>query len=219
MAIDVSVGDVLQVNLLFGLVDREEIAMNVLHYQVKSIMDGPLPAPTALPVSTVLPAMNAAMFASISTVWADLASNQVEMNGIKSQSIYPAPKSAPFTYTPTAVPGTIVSEALPLQDTPTILKRTIYGTKWGLGRVFVVGLPESGQAEGQMTNAQEVLVADLAFELKQQVTFVAGAYTYTLQPVLWSLNSSGHRITEIVDMVLSDDVIKTQRRRRPGKGT
>lgn len=227
MSVDVQTGDVLMFRLEFGL--DEEHAYNILHYRVTSIIDTVtgLPAAVTIPGNVALPAMGLSMFTALAATWAATASQDIAFAAVTAQDVYPGDRSRPYTYIPGApVPGTVASDALPMQDSPTLLKRTAFGQRWGLGRIFVVGLSEADQADGIVTGGYVTRVDAWATVLESSRTLTVGAYDVHVSPVLHvdrhaSLSPprpAYTRTTPIVAIDLSNDIIKTQRRRRPGKG-
>lgn len=204
------------------------VGLNVAYYQNTGVVAGFPPA--ILPaVSAVAGPMAAAMHADLKAAWRATASSEVTFTGVSVQSVHPGPRSALYTYVaPGTNNGLIESDMLPMQDCPTILKRTPYGQRWGLGRWFCIGCPESGQEVGRINFDQATKYDDLAAAIADPVEFTSGtpAYTWQMIPVLYTPyrpadeDGPGNplRITAITSCALSNDVIKTQRRRRPGKG-
>jgi len=221
MAVSVHEGDVITARLNF----RDEAgnqAFNLLHYRLRLVTvagGGLYPgedwADVGVPLAT-------AIFDMLAPDWEGLASQQVTMTGVTVQDIYPAPRSRAFTYTPAGgIQGDQLFDALPLQDAPTILKRSVFGERWGLGRIFVVGMAENHQAAGRLTAPGMAFLEAWCAVLANEVQITVGANTFFFRPTLFSPNSGPGgtaRTTEITTIEPSDDVIKTQRRRRPGKG-
>lgn len=197
-------------------------AFNILHYQVNSITVTAtgLPAAVAIPLGEHAPEIASQMYTHFSNAWKPNAANDVTMRRTTIQSIHPAPRSVAYTYTPVDPDeGFRVSDPLPLQDSATLLKRSAYGQRWGMGRIFFVGIPEGNQDGGKLL-APYVTDVNTSFQLfHNQVTFPSGAYTITMQTGVWrGLSTAVPRFLPLTSVQLSDDVIKTQRRRRPGKG-
>jgi hypothetical protein len=220
MATDFGVGDILTVRLEFK--NADSVAYNLLHYKVQNVTDDSsgLPAAVRFNFDLIAPNINTSMFGVWGGAWAPAASEEVDMTGVTTQSVSPAPRSRPYTYVaPAPQPGVWAGDSLPLQDTPTILKQTAFGQRWGLGRMFFVGLAEGAQDKGIVIGIAVGNLNDFALQAKASVTVDNGTYTAQLQPVLYSRASTGlERITPITGARLSDTIIKTQRRRRPGKG-
>lgn len=215
MALTYGVGDLIEVRLNYRMTeDPGTRAMNVLHYSVTASSPGPPDVPD------VLQLIASAAQTKFAPLWQAMASNEVRMSSVTAQSVYPLPRSRAVTEVPGApLPGLVDDDALPLQDAPTILKLTAVGTRWGLGRVFVPGLPESLQTSGILTAEGVTAVEAWAPKFAETITFVVGGWSTTLAPVLVrGPTDNPVSLTRITSAILSDEIIKTQRRRRPGKG-
>lgn len=215
MAITFGLGDLIQVRLNFELAERFDRAMNVLHYRIAT-QSGTPPA-----ISAGLSAIGSAMYDKWGPLWDQAASDQVRFASVTSQNVFPLPRSVGVTFSP-GVPrtGEEVSDPMPLQDAPTLLKTTDIGQRWGLGRLFYCGLAENQQAGGTLAVAALAALQDMALALKDAVSVSAGAWAVTLEPVLVRGPSDNPvSLTKITGGRLSDPFIKTQRRRRPGKGS
>lgn len=220
MSLLFNIDDVISIRHNFAL--GESRAFNILHYQIVS-KTGALPGPT-----TVLVEIAEALFDLWSGPWAVLGSVDVQMEGTSAQNIWPLPRSRLATYTPGApVAGTVAGDAMPLQDSVTLLKLSDYGQRWGLGRVFVVGLAEGSQDAGVVTNVLATAALEvLAETLDDNVTVTAGAWSMVLRPVLFHAPTpetedepaTPVRITPVVEARVSDFVVKSMKTRRPGKG-
>lgn len=222
MSVNITLGDIIEVRLEFGALNDDSRLYNVLHYRVDNltVVSTGLPPAVAVPYSAMAPAFAADVFATLSPEWAPTASQDCAFLGVTTQDVHPSPRSRPYTYTAVdPVPGTVTSEMLPAQDCPTILKKTLYGERWGLGRMFLVGTAETGQDTGILNPAAVDAIADFADVLDTVFTSTNGTYSARFTPVLFSdADPANVRINFIDQWVLSDQVIKTQRRRRPGKG-
>lgn len=220
MPVTVQVGDVMEVRMEYQL--NSDRAFNLLHYQAVSVIVNAsgLPAATPIPLGPFMGAAPSAFHASFVPGWTDAACQGVFYTATTVQSLYPAPRSRPFTYIANPPDeGAIASDPLPLQDTATILKRTNFGERWGLGRVFFAGLPENGQSAGTIIDGEADKLNFFAGVLATPQIINDGTYTTTLNPVLFAEQPAGPpRITPITSCALSDLVVKSQKRRRPGKG-
>lgn len=221
MAVELNIGDVVEVRLNFQD-DQNTRAFNVLHYRLANVSVTGGGEFDGIGFDEVAAELAEVVFDNLSLIWADGAAQSVVFNGVTVTNVFPAPRSAQYTFNAAPpVQGAIVADALPLQDSPTILKKSAFGTRWGIGRVFFVGAAESMQAAGVLSEFGAGLVQAFANELAETVTFVEGPNTFFFGPVLYGprpLEPENPRITQIVSIDLSDRVIKTQRRRRPGKG-
>lgn len=221
MAVELNVGDIVEVRLNFrdSLATR---AFNVLHYRLASVSTTGGGTFDGVDFTEVAGELAEVTFDNLAPVWAAGASNTVLFEGVSVANVFPLPRSAQYHYTPAPpTSGDIVGDALPLQDSPTILKKSAFGARWGIGRVFFVGAAESMQENGLLNDAGATAVQDFANELAETISFVEGPHTYFFAPTLYGPRPGepdNPRITSIVSIDLSDRVIKTQRRRRPGKG-
>lgn len=215
MAIVMANGNLLSVRIGYSVVGSPDVAYNILHYQVSG-STGAAPA-----IGTALAAVALAMFSKWFALWKTSAGIDVQMDGVKVSNVFPLPRSVAQTYTPGAPAiGTGGGEALPLQDAPTLLKTTDVGNRWGMGRLFYVGLCEAFQDSGQVTAGQVATLNTMGSALSDTVSVASGGWSATLVPVLLSgPEDNPTRITQITGGRLSGVVIKGQKRRRPGKGT
>lgn len=195
---------------------------NVLHYRVVSItLTGAGPPPASVDNTTFLPVMAQNLYQKIQDTWSDCSSAGMKLVGITAQNLFPAPASAQLSYTdPVGTLGAVAGDMLPAQDCLTILKKTGYGTRWGLGRYFHSGIPESVQQKGIVTAGYLGDVQAFANKLAESVVATIGGVRVEAQPNLWSFRGVPFpvRDTLIANWLVSDTTVKTQRRRRPGKG-
>lgn len=220
MATVLHLDDLLSVRLEFEDLGGHK-AFNMLHYRLNdvSVAGGGLWAGDNM--YDIAPIINLEMWDWFAEAWALTASNQVKMTGISIQNIFPLPTSRQYHYSPPggSISGTLLSEALPLQDCVTILKRSDGGSRRDMGRVFVTGCPEVGQEGGALTAVQRGKYDIFATAFDQIITFTNGIYTYNFYPVLVAKGEAGVLgWRNVFDSDVSDNVLKTQRRRRPGKG-
>lgn len=199
-----------------------EECFNILHYQLKSVFVTATGLPAAIepPAEKGLPALAESLATLWANVWKHFASNQLGVAGATAQKVYPGDRTSPYTFTAGAVTvGQIDSDVLPLQDAVTILKKTGYGQRWGLGRVYVPGIPELHADHGAINDTAAANLAGLVDLLDDVVGAADDTYSYNWQPVLTNVPAAGvPRVHDVTSAELSDKVIKTQRRRRPGKG-
>lgn len=205
----------------FEYYNGESRCFNMAHWRLTNV----LVTATGLPPAVTIPFVSVAgdfaadLYAMWSTPWASLASIQWSMTGVTVQNIHPAPRSLPVSYVPSgALSGEVVDDALPAQDTATILRKTDFGERWGMGRIFIPGLAENQQNNGVINPAGTGGLTTLANTIQAFASGTVGPYTYQVEPVLFGKADGGPRINPIRQHVLSDNVLKTQRRRRPGKG-
>jgi len=214
MAITFSNGDVIAVRLNYRVEDNLERLMNILYYQLSNVVGDP---PN---LTTGLTNIAETVYDAFAPIWAPCASEDVSMVNVTVNSIFPTPRSVAVTAASDAgTPGGVVSQALPLQDCPTILKKTDIGARGGMGRMFVVGLPESFQDRGVVTGPALAALNDLAQMVKADINIIGTDWTCDMKPVLKrGPDDNPVSLTAIRDALVSDPVLKTQRRRRPGKG-
>lgn len=213
MSLTVAPGDLLAVRFTFTNV-ATATAMNVLHYRLGSI-SGTIPNMT-----TFLGNVAAAANAGYQSVWKPAANSHVSFVATRAWSVFPLPRSVgvEVVHSP-ATPGDILGDALPLQDTATILKRTEVGDRSGLGRFFFVGLSEDEQANGVISLDQRLMLDAVALWLGGPLSVTGVGYSAILNPcIVKGPEDNPVRITNVLSCAVSNNIIKTQRRRRPGKG-
>lgn len=221
MAVVVQVGDIISARLNFRDI-LNSVAFNQLHYKVVSIMPTPPAVYTGETMTEVGPEFAKALHEYLGPAWQIFASQQVGFEGVTVQNIWPTPKSRQYTFTRNpAYPGNNNVDALPLQDAPTLVKRSPFGQRWGIGRVFVVGLDESQQNMG-MLNADAVgVLNDWGALLDDPIAVPVNGVTFNFKPILVGTPpapGAAPRQSDLVSVTLSGPSLKTQRRRRPGKG-
>jgi len=216
MSVTFAVGDILKLMPEYALDDDlVSRALNVVHYRIAAIAGAPGP------FNTVMSELAEEFFDNWLAAWQPAASEDVSMVSMSIQSVFPVPRSNKFTYVPGAAqPGNIVSPAIPLQDSPTILKITDFGQRWGRGRLFFVGVAESQQNGGLLNDTAVTAINVLGTALGQSTTVAVTGGSLTIEPVLvGGPEDNPTRVTKITSTTLSDRRLKTQRRRRPGKGS
>lgn len=220
MSVPMVLNDVVTMRL--NSTDGVSQIFNVLHYRVVQITSSsPGPPPTNVDPLTFLPKLAQVLYQTIQDTWSDCSSAGMKFTGVTAQDLFPSPASAQYSYTdPVGTLGAVAGDMLPTQDCVTILKKTGYGTRWGLGRYFHSGIPESVQQKGVITDAYRGDVQAYADKLALSVSVTIAGVQVVMQPNLWSFRGVPFpvRDTLIGTWVVSDNVIKTQRRRRPGKG-
>jgi len=199
-----------------------DVSFNVLHYRAYSMTNSGsgLPVATEPLANVALPGLAAAAYTAWAEAWDDAVSEDVTYTGCTVQKTFPGDRSTPFHYVPeVAAIGASESESLPMQDAVTILKKTDYGQRWGLGRLFLSGLPESFVNGGYITNAEVDALAALLTLIGSDITHTTDGVIYVWRPVVTNVPTSGYpRVNDITSVALSDRVVKSQKRRRPGKG-
>jgi len=213
MSLTVAINDLLNVRIVYTNV-ATATAMNVLHYRVGSLT-GTIPS-----ISTFLTAVAGELATQWRTVWKPCASDQVKLVEVAAYSVFPLPRSTGFhsVFSP-AIAGDVISEALPLQDSVTILKRTEVGNRTGLGRLFFVGISEDQQSNGIINAALRTNLDAMATWLLSSPTIPGSGWSAVLNPCLVNgPEDNPVAIRNVVATQVSNNVIKTQRRRRPGKG-
>lgn len=219
MAVTCEPGDIFMVRFEYS--HPGGAAYNVLWYQMNGLHESgnPLPSAVAAPADEIVPGLAELAYTAGAIGWKAGASAQVEMVLCSAQKVYTSPRSQLYHHSPEEVTaGDIGGEMLPLQDAPTILKYTGYGERWGLGRLFYVGVPESAQNNGVLTAGEVTNIETFAGFLDNSLSINTDNWDASFKPVLYSHVGETLRITDIVACHLSDPIIKTQRRRRPGKG-
>jgi len=199
-----------------------DVAFNVLHYQLKSatVVSTGLPVATDPLAQDCLPKLAESACIPFAEAWKPVSSNEVSITGATSQKVFPSDRSTPFHYTPaTPFVGEVSSNTLPMQDCITLLKQTGYGQRWGIGRVFIPGIPESLADKGFVGATYLSDGSGMPANLKADVVYTVSGITYRWKPVVTNVPTTGvPRVLDVVEAIISNDTIKTQRRRRPGKG-
>lgn len=213
MALNPSAGDILNVRFTYTN-PATATAMNVLHYRVGSL-SGSVPG-----MPTFLATIAVQLAEEWKAVWRPVASNQVTLADCRVVNVYPLPRSVGVITFP-SIPrsGSVDSEALPLQDSVTILKRTAVGARWGLGRIFMVGIAEADQANGAISADLLARYGDVSNWIGSARTISGTGWNAVLNPCLIrGPEDNPVSITNILSAQVSNTIIKTMRRRRPGKG-
>jgi len=196
---------------------------NLFHFKVKNttVVASGLPAPVRFSFSAAAAAIIDGVSAEYSDEWKAASSNELFLVSGHAQSLWPYPASRQYheLFDPPGQ-GTIVSQSIPAQDAATLVRRGAAAGRDQVGRSFVSGCPELGQSNGIMTDAQVLLYNALAVAFSGSIHCSNGEYEWDLVPVLAKElpEHGGWQGIPIVDVQLSDPTLKTQRRRRPGKG-
>lgn len=221
MAVELNIDDVLTVRMNYRD-DKGTLAFNVLHYTLANVVpqSSGVPPFNGVDFAEVGPELAERFFNDLIPSWQDFASSKCQALGATVQDIFPTPLSRQYTYIadPTAF-GSKGGDMLPLQDSPTLVKRTAFGARWGIGRVFVPGVAESDQASGVLIPTAYLELQAIGNEWESGRGFTIDQYNYQFAPVLYGPRAGlPPRITEVTEIAPESEVIKSQRRRRPGKG-
>lgn len=213
MGLAISSGDLLTVVLKF-INGSQGFGYNVLHYNIGTL-SGPTPA-----LATGMAAIGQAIYDNFKTEWANASSTAATFLNVSIANAFPLPRSTQIVYQPaTPTVGVVTGDLMPGQDCITVLKRTAVGERWGLGRAFVPGMSEGSNNGGRLTAGAITLYAALAPKYSNQINGVLGGWSFNIYPILLNGPEGAPTArTQIITSELSNDVIKTQRRRRPGKG-
>lgn len=209
----------LRLNMQFN---GETVMYNMFHYRVSNleVIATGLPPAVNVTVAEMASGILTGWLADIGPAYADCVSASVLITGASLWSLYPAPRSRQYNHV-LAVPmnGGRNAAVLPAQDAVTILKRTDYGTRDGLGRFYMSGIAEEDQDGGVVDNDLVTLVSTLCTAMDGALSVNNGVYTCDISPVLFKQPpGGGASIIGIRSHELSNTTLKTQRRRRPGKG-
>lgn len=215
MSLALAVDDILSVRLAFRVNDMTDRAFNVFHYRIRDITGAPAN------LTAGLSEIAEEMYDTWANQWQPAASQNVAMQSCTVCSVYPLPRSVALTFVPiTLAEGSVAFDALPLQDSPTILKKTDRGERWASGRMFVVGTPESHQQAGILNSTGVTALDGLVNQQFATVGVTGTGWNTTLEPVLINgPEDNPVRVTVITAGRLSNDVLKRMDRRRPGKGS
>ena len=208
-------GDLICLRLFFQSGSRIDQAMNVLYYRLGGLTGAPTDIYDGLAIAAET------LYEAWAQDWQDFASEDARMQYASVTRVFPLPRSVTVNHVP-AIPvaGLVEGDSLPMQDAVTILKKTNFGTRWGMGRMFVSGIPEANAEEGLITGAGIATLLNLIAQVSTLVVVTGEGYSFTLTPVLLrGPEDNPVSITDIERGQLSDTIIKTQRRRRPGKGS
>jgi len=212
---------IVEVRLEFQIAGANDKAFNILHYRVASITDETSGLPSAIspPADTILPSMALAAYTALAQGWTNCGSAQVGVMNATVQKVHPTPRSEEYVYLPPEpVIGDIVGAALPMQDSVTLLKRTGFGERWGMGRLFVAGIPEASQTNGRLDPAALANYQAFGDAMMSNIGSSGSGVNVSWKPVLYHKDGATLRVNDLTRVVLSNDVIKAQKRRRPGKG-
>jgi len=220
MSVELPINSVLTVRHEYKL--GSDVSFNVLHYRLASatVISTGLPLATTPLAEVVVPNLAAAAYLAWAGPWQACVSEEVTYTSCTAQKVYVAPRSTPYTYVPDpASEGIVAGDSLPMQDCVTLLKKTGVGERWGQGRVFISGIAEEEAINGLITDDLLAPLAALASTLDEDIVVLTGGVNYAFRPVITNVPTTDFpRVTDITSGQLSDKVIKTQRRRRPGKG-
>lgn len=213
MALTMNNGDLINVRMVFQ-VDAQGNALNVLHYQIGSVSGTP---PT---VNIGLPALCQAVYDHFEAQWSQISSTQTSFRLVVANSVFPLPRSVGWNYTPsTPTAGEVTGQALPGQDAPTVIKRTNFGDKGGIGRVYVVGGAETYHENGRIVPVAQPLYEAYATLFDDTLLVTGTGWSFSAQPVIVKgPEDNPVRIAQVVKTEMSTYDFKTMRRRRPGKG-
>ncbi|MBC7121491.1 MAG: hypothetical protein H5T33_08020 [Candidatus Methanosuratus sp.] len=220
MAVELNIGDVLLFRAEYKDVNATT-AYNMMHYRLVSAEPvTPGPSFEGVDMEEVGPPLAQEIYNPWASNWADFSSSQARMVGGMVQNIHPTPKSRQYNYVPPGPTfGGIAGDMLPLQDSPTLVKKTVFGQRWGIGRLYLVGVPESLAAGGTINNDYLTDANTFGQLLLADVTLTAAGWNFIFRPILFGTpEGEPVRKLDLVDIVMTDTLIKTQRRRRPGKG-
>lgn len=214
-------GDIFTVRAQYRIFGQSDVAYNILHYRMRSVTDTAtgLPAAISVPIYPAIDAFLTAFTSGWGNAWQPFGSAEVVFDAASMQRIFPNPRSELVTMT-LATPwvGVVAGESLPMQDAVTILKRTGFGEKWARGRSFIPGIPESRADKGRITAAGVSSISALETYMGGSIEVNDATYTYLFDPVLWNPVKISGGYLKLTSCHLSDDIIKSMKTRRPGKG-
>lgn len=213
MSLTISNGDLLSVKKIFQVTNQAN-AMNLLHYRILNV-SGTAPA-----VNVGLAAAANAVYTHFAAAWAATASDQVSLQIVSINSVFPLPRSVAWNYVPSvAETGTRSSQALPAQNSPTVIKRTNYGDRGGIGRVFLVGGAEDAQQDGSIVSTARATYDTYAGKFGQVISVSGSGWGFDMEPVLLKgPEDNPVRIARVVGTAMASYRFRCQRRRQPGKG-
>jgi hypothetical protein len=199
----VAVGNVLEARLIFDIPD--DVAVNVLHYQVTAILGA---SKTEVEIANDL-------LVRVGAAYAGLMSVNTQLRGITVQKILPLPAGAPGFSTGAAFAGSQIGDTLPNQVAGIITKRTALAGRANRGRVYIPGAAESANAAGGVPTVGYVnTLLILAPLLLSEWTSGIGLDQATMQPRIL------HRLLGTVTAVTGSTARPywtTQRRRNNGQ--
>jgi len=140
-----AIGDVYEAQISYQL--GSQPILNVIH----------LEETTAETVADPAFGVNTAIYTMLSDTLLDLLSDDARIIGVYTRRIAPTPGAPSQLVFGTAefpvLDGTVVSQRIPSQAAALWSFYTILNTRRGRGRIYIPGIPETHQNDGQMTLA------------------------------------------------------------------
>lgn len=199
MAYTMRGGDVIEFKT--GCKNANQNGLNVLHYAVTSIVGT---APTDAQVAAVLDLVAAPLYtAYLPTVCSYL--------GSRFQVVFPLPIQVAVITTTNAAAGAQGSSPIAPATTLLLTKRTATAGRVGRGRTYLPFWSENGNdAQGAPSAGSITFGTNWATSMLQPLTFVIGAGTIILTPVLFNKFTG---FTKVITSTVVRTNWATQRRR------
>ncbi len=143
-------------------------------------------------------------------------SNQVHMTGITCFQVTGADETPGRTVFEQPNPGSIASQALPMGGPAVISLTTDAPNAKHNGRVYISGIPESGEVNGALTAGQITLINNLAVSLNVTPPPVGPGLAVFIPQVISKILDGVKRVPPVGFTIISSAVrgfIKNQRRR------
>lgn len=204
-----AVGDILEAVLTFQNVMNLDRYVNVLHWIVNTDEVG------ASNEESVASVLNAAVNA---TIKAQLSTN-LNFEQTLVQRVFPLPRTTGFYFgNGGANVGSNATQMLPPSCALINRKRTAFAGRKFRGRVFTVGLCEDDQNNGVWSSAR-VNNISTAWETILTTLMVGVLGTGEYSPVIWPKNGTASGDATVITTIQLDTIVRSQRRREPGRGS
>jgi len=209
MAYQLNNSDIVQVTVEYAE-QGVEVMMNVLHYRLAT--GGPYTDGADEILKLVQMIGNGAAPGTFANMWASLASENVTINRVVGQKIWPARYAK--VVNEVDVPGEQAGEAIPPQVQAAITKRSELAVPYGVGGIRVPGIATTLEVFGKLTAPGLAGLEDLGETLN--ITLTPPATSAVWEPVILRRDNPGSSLR--VALTQAHGTLRTQRTRIPGKG-
>jgi len=204
-----AVNDLLELTFLSTLHNQE--VRNVRHYRVSLISGG---SPTAEQQESALISISS----QITTAMKNCASNEWALYGQKCQRVWPVPRTVGTYSSGNAGAGAVSENSLPSEVTAVVKLKTAFAGRKYRGRMYMAGVPVTFETDSLITGAGQTLYNTLSSVLDGVLGIAVGGISYEFTPIILHRSAPG-TWTDILNTTgLVDPILRSQRRRQPGKG-